>query len=296
MIKEFTTGMPFRCTRPHLAARDLLGSRRSLKSDRLLISGNQKLLTPDEFLDAVKGLPSMNGAAEALDLIEMYSGFPEPLYAAKMDKLRRWRRSRRDLVLREDLRDLSRIRELGLVDHLVELLPVRIGSPVSINALREELGVAFDTVKNWIAVLCRLYFLFELKPWSGKLARTLRKEAKLYFFEPTVIEDAGARFENTVALHLLKLVDTWNDRGYGDFSLGYVRDKERREVDFVIAEGIKPFALIEAKLSEDQPTPSLRYFHERIKPKVSLQVFRNGKPRKSGDIFSVPAERLLGLM
>ena len=90
--------------------------------------------------------------------MERFTGFPEPLFAGRMERLRRWRRMRRDLVLREDLRDLTRIRELGLIDQLVALRPARIGSPLSVNALREDLGVAYDTAKSWLATLARLYF------------------------------------------------------------------------------------------------------------------------------------------
>src|SRR5204863_6878094 len=105
--------------------------------------------------------------------------------------------------------------------------------------------VAFDTVKAWLGMLESLYYLFELRPFAGKLARTLRKEAKVYLYEPTELEDPGARFENLVALHLAKLVDAWNDRGLGDYALWYVRDKERREVDFLITERRKPYLLLE---------------------------------------------------
>jgi hypothetical protein len=200
---------------------------------------------------------------------------------------------RRELVLREDLRDLTRIREIGLIDQLVELLPERVGSPLSVNALREDLGVAFDTAKAWLETLARLYFLFELRPFAGKLARTLRREAKVYLFDASEIEDAGARFENVVALHLRKLVDAWNDRGHGDFALWYVRDKERREVDFLVTERRRPYLLLEAKLSEDQPAPALRYFRERLRPAFAVQLVRHGEPRKAEGIRVVPADRLL---
>jgi hypothetical protein len=92
----------------------------------------------------------------------------------------------------------------------VELLPERVGSPLSVNALREDLGVAYDTTKAWLATLARLYYAFELRPFAGKLARTLRREAKVYLFDFTEIDDPGARFENLVARHLTKLVDAWN--------------------------------------------------------------------------------------
>jgi predicted AAA+ superfamily ATPase len=258
-----------------------------------LARGNQDPLTPEAFVERRSGPEAVPGAAEALAQIERCTGFPEPLFAGRIDRLRRWRRMRRELVLREDLRDLTRIREIGLIDQLVELRPERVGSPLSVNALREDLGVAFDTAKAWLETLARLYFLFELRPFAGKLARTLRREAKVYLFDASEIEDAGARFENVVALHLRKLVDAWNDRGHGDFALWYMRDKERREVDFLVTERRRPYLLLEAKLSEDQPAPALRYFRERLRPAFAVQLVRHGEPRKAEGIRVVPADRLL---
>jgi len=262
----------------------------------LLANGRQKVLAPAQFETALEEMERVRGAEGALSQIERFTGFPEPLFAGRVERLNRWRRARRNLVLREDLRDLTRIRELGLVDQLVSLLPERIGSPLSVNALREDLGVAFDTAKAWIEALARLYFVFELRPFAGKLARALRREAKIYLFDTSEIEDPGARFENLVALHLLKLVDAWNDLGHGDFALAYVRDKERREVDFLVTERRRPHLLVEAKLSDDQPIPALRYFRDRLKAKHAVQVVRTGSARRSNGVQVIPAERFLAWM
>jgi predicted AAA+ superfamily ATPase len=262
----------------------------------LLAGGRQKLLTPAQFDSELTDLSAVSGAEQALTDIERFTGFPEPLFAARVERLRRWRRARRDLVLREDLRDLTRIRELGLIDQLVELLPERVGSPLSVNALREDLSVAFDTAKSWLNTLARLYFLFELRPFAGRMARTLRREAKVYLFDYTEVDDPGARFENLVALHLLKLVDAWNDRGYGDFALHYIRDKERREVDFVVTERRRPYLLLETKLSGDKPSPALSYFRDRLRPVHAVQLVRRGLLRKADHALVVPADRLLARM
>lgn len=179
-------------------------------------------------------------AEEALKTLERFTGFPEPLFAESETRLRRWSRSHEQLIVREELRDLTRIRELGLIESLVGLLPERIGSPLSINALRQDLGVRFETVQNWLAALGRLFFLFTIRPYAGKLARTLRREEKAYLFDFSTIHEQGPRFENLVALHLLKLCNVWTDFGYGDFALCYVRDREKREVDFLITDRLKP--------------------------------------------------------
>jgi predicted AAA+ superfamily ATPase len=232
-------------------------------------------------------------AAEALDLIERFTGFSEPLFAARAERLRRWRRDRRNLVLREDIRDLTRIRELGLIDQLASLLPERVGSLLSLNALREDLGVAFNTVQGWLKTLERLYLLFELRPFAGRVARALRCEGKVYLFDAAEIEDHGARYENVVALHLLKLVDAWNDRGHGDFALHYVHDKEKREVDFLITDRRKPWLLLETKVGDGDISPALRRLAEVLRPAHAVQLVRRGAERVEGGVRVISAERLL---
>jgi uncharacterized protein len=262
----------------------------------LVAGGRQKIPSVKEFDQQIVEAHQKAGASAALDQIMELTGFPEPLFSGSADRLRRWRRTRRDLVLKEDLRDLTRVRELGLIDNLVSLLHSRIGSPLSVNGLREDLGVAFDTVKSWLTILGSLYYLFELRPFAGRLARTLKREGKVYLYDHTEAETEGARFENVVALHLLKLVDAWNDRGFGDFALHYVRDKEQREVDFLVVDGKKPYLLVEAKSGDDEIHPPLRYFEERLKPKHAIQVVRRGRRRKVGPIAVIPAEQFLALM
>ncbi|MBI5471975.1 MAG: ATP-binding protein [Ignavibacteriae bacterium] len=256
--------------------------------------------SPQEFWErAMEGGHSRHSETLLQDL-ETLTGFPEPLFSGSEMRLRRWRRSHETLVLREDLRDLTRIRELGLVEALVTLLPERVGSPLSINALREDLNVRFETVQNWLGALSRLFFVFALRPYAGRLARTFRREEKVYLYDFSTIPDPGPRFENLVALHLLKLCHAWTEYGHGDFSLSYVRDREKREVDFLVTEGGKPYALFETKVAAEDVDPSLKYFADRLKPRYSVQVVR--KPKRfttavlSNGILVTPASHMLALM
>lgn len=262
----------------------------------LLSEGRRAPPPPEEFLRALDDPPAPAGSEGALQRLERFGGFPEPLFKGSESFHTRWRRARRDLVLREDLRDLTRIRDLGLVESLVLLLPDKVGSPLSLNGLREDLGVAFNTVRDWVAALTRLYFLFEVRPFAGRLARTLRREAKIYFFDPAEIRSEGARFENLVGLHLLKLADAWTDRGEGEFTLHYVRDKEKREVDFLLADRHKPFLLVECKLSDEEACPALDYFDERLVPRRSVRLVRRGRPGLRGRHRVIPADRFLSLI
>lgn len=263
----------------------------------LLSRGHTFAPTPDTFMRQIMEGDAPAGANEGFHALETFTGFPEPLFAESETRLRRWRRAHEQLIVREDLRDLTRIRELGLIENLVMLLPERVGSPLSINALREDLGVRFETVQSWLQALARLFYLFSIRPYAGKLARTLRREEKVYLFDFSSIPDEGARFENLVALHLLKLTQLWSDFGYGDFALHYVRDREKREADFLLTERNKPYALFEAKLTAAEVDPSLRYFAERLKPRYAVQIVRTPQRFKhafrSQGILLAPATHVL---
>jgi len=225
-----------------------------------------------------------------LEQLESFGGFPEPFYRASHAFHTRWSSRRRDLVLREDLRELTHIRAVSLVEHLWFLLPERVGSLLSVNALREELAVAHDTVSAWLDAFERLYLVFRLPPFVVRRTRSLTKERKLYLWDWSQVEDPAARFENLVASHLLKAVHAWTDLGYGDFDLFYARDREKREVDFVVTQRRKPVALIECKLGDEELSPSLVRLGEMLPNAARIQVVRKpGVDRHHGKTRVVSA-------
>ncbi|MBW2558019.1 MAG: hypothetical protein JRD69_04165 [Deltaproteobacteria bacterium] len=64
-----------------------------------------------------------------------------------------------------DVRDLSRIADIKGLETLVEILPTKVSSQISIPSLSEDLGKKYDTIKNWIDILQGLYLVFTLRPW-----------------------------------------------------------------------------------------------------------------------------------
>lgn len=96
-----------------------------------------------------------------------------------------------------------------------------------------------------------------------------------------------------VALELHRAVFLWTEMGWGTFSLHFIKNKERQEVDFLIADEHKPFLLIEAKLSEDQPSPTLLKFQTLLKVPAIQLTNRSGGYRKilNGDqqVLVVPS-------
>ena len=182
--------------------------------------------------------------------LAQFSGFPEPYVRADARAYRRWSQAYHSQLIREDIRDMTAIISVGEVETLFALLPERVGSLLSVTSLAEDLKAAYNTVRSWLEVLERFYLVFTLSPWSRSVARATQKARKLYLLDYAVIEDAAARFENMVAVELLRAVTAWNDLGEGPFGLHFVRNKEKQEVDFLITEKRRPRLLVEAKATE----------------------------------------------
>lgn len=221
----------------------------------------------------VRGLPEATKAARSsLEALLRYGPFPEPFLAQDERKARLWRRNRLERVIREDLRDLSRIPELSQVEMLASLMPERVGSPLSVASLRDLLEVSHPTVKRWLAYLKELYYLFEVKPYTTSIARSIRKEGKFYMWDSSEVPEEGARFENLVALHLLKACHLWTDSGEGVFELRYLRNKEGMEIDFLVTRDGKPWLPVEAKLGEAAPSQNWRRFLPCLPCGLAIQV------------------------
>lgn len=207
------------------------------------------------------------------DLLRL-GGFPEPLLGGSEKRALRWSRLRLDRLAYEDVRDLRAVSDTQAFRVTAELLGERASGLLSVNALREDVGVAYATVRAWVDALDTLFYVFRVPPFSGRIARALRAENKVYLYDILRIpaERTAARLENLAALHLKKACDFWTDTAEGDFSLRFVRDKEKREVDFLVLRDGKPWLLAECKSAETEPSPALRHYRALLSPKHCFQL------------------------
>ena len=211
-------------------------------------------------------------SSEEWEALLEHGGYPEPFLARSQRFSRRWRRTRAAQLFKEDLRDLTRIQQLDLMLNLGRLLEGRSGEQLVYSSLARTLRVSENTVRSWISTLVSLHFGFLVRPWYKNVTRSLRKEPKWFLRDWSGISDAGQRAETLVACHLLKAVEGWTDQGLGDFELRYVRDKEKREVDFLVVRDGEPWFLVEAKNSDTELSQSLVHFHEQLRCEHAFQV------------------------
>ncbi|MCK6534239.1 MAG: AAA family ATPase [Polyangiaceae bacterium] len=236
-------------------------------------------------LDELPGVPREPVPRDVLDSLLTLGGFPEPLLGASEKEAARWRLAYATRLVREDVRDLERIRELERIELLYDRLGAIAGGVLSINSLREDLEVAFETVRSWIGVLERLDAVFRIAPYGPPRIKSVKKEQKLYFWDWCRAESPGARFENLIALHLLRLVHWAADVEGERLELRYFRTRMGHEVDFILLRRGKPWIAIEAKLAEQPLDTGLRYLLERVPVPFAFQVHRDGgRERRVADI------------
>ena len=232
------------------------------------LQGRYHYLRLHPFSVAELGIKTQNDFEQLLRL----GGFPEPFFSGSERQARRWARDYRDRLMREEVTSLERIDNLGQLELLVMRLPELVGSPLSLNGLREDLSLSHRTVGNWIDVLERLYAIFRIAPFGAPRIRAVKKIQKHYHFDWSLVQDEGTRFENLVASHLQKWVHWQQDVEGRDAELRYFRDTDGREVDFVVLINREPVSFIECKPSDGSIGGGMRYLKQRFPQVDAWQV------------------------
>jgi predicted AAA+ superfamily ATPase len=217
------------------------------------------------------------GTGEDLLTLLQLGGFPEPFLSGSEVDATRWSREYRTRLVREDIAGLERVTDLGNMELLMLNLPEKVGNPLSLNSLREDLNVSHKTVANWLNILERAYAIYRISPFGNPKLRAVKKEQKHYHIDWSLVQDPGPRFENMVACHLLKWVHYKQDAQGSDAELMYFRDVDRREVDFVVVEKKKPVLMVECKFGDAEISRGLRYMKARFPDCDAFQISANGK-------------------
>lgn len=200
---------------------------------------------------------------EDLEHLLRFGGFPEPFLRGDSRHWKRWQKERQSRVVRDNLVNLEQVKEIAQIDLLAGILPDRVGSVLSINNLREDLSVAFETADRWITILENLYYCFRIQPYGLPRLRAAKKEKKLYMWDWSLCEDTAARFENIVASNLLKYCHRQEDWEGDRMELTFVRDSQKREIDFVVLRNKKPLLAVECKSGEQSLSRNIAYFAAR---------------------------------
>lgn len=252
---------------------------------QILVTGSARLETFRQSGDSLAGrffrhrlnplsLAEIAGSDEStLERLYERGGFPEPFLADSVDDSNRWRLQYIDGLIRTDILDFESVHDFRAIQLTLELLQSRVGSPLSYSSMARDVGVSPNTIKRYIEVFEALYIIFRVTPYHRNIARSLQKDAKVYFFDNGMVKgDDGVKFENLVAVSLLKHLNAIEDYKGKPTALRMLRTKEQREVDFVLVVDEKPVQMLEIKLSDASMSAPLKYFFERYQIPAVLLV------------------------
>lgn len=226
---------------------------------------------------------------DTLRALDTFGGFPEPFTKQNPRQLRRWHNEKIERMFRDDIQDIEAIRDIGNMKLLSDILPAKVGSSLSLNSIREDLEVSHRAVTHWMDILEAFYYHFRIYPYTSKKIRSLKKEPKLYLWDWSEVENEANRFENLIASHLLKFVHFITDHEGYRAELSYLRDVDKREVDFLVTIDGKPWFAVEGKLNDTALSPNLLYFRDRLSIPYIYQVVKKDNVdllEKGGRILS----------
>ena len=211
--------------------------------------------------DLIRKAADLKDSKELESLLSL-GGFPEPFFKGSAAFWKRWSGQHRDLIIQEDVRDLSRVIELDKMDALLDMLQPSLGSPLSHRNLGLDLEASHNSVKRWLQILNTVHLVFPLPPYSKNIRRSFKVEKKWYFTDWS--QATRYRFENFVASSLSRAAQLYSDRFGEKISLHYIRTHDGAEVDFLLCRGRDPWLLVEAKEGKPDLTSAVHRFSREL--------------------------------
>jgi len=219
---------------------------------------------------------------DELDKLLLLGGFPEPFLNGTIRFYKRWKKSHLDIILKQDLIELENIQQIIQIETLIQLLRDRVGSPVSYSSLARDVECSDKTVKRWLTILENMYVLFKVPPFHKNIARAIQKTPKFYFYDTgQVIGDSGTKLENTVACALQKEIHFREDCFGETKKLYYLKNKDKKEIDFCITTAKTPSLMVEVKWKDGNLSPNFKIFNHIFPQVKMIQVTKELKREKT---------------
>ena len=218
-----------------------------------------------------------------LDKLITLGEFPEPFISNDPKESARWRLHYVDGLIREDILDFEKVHDFKKIQLTLNLLRKKVGSPLSYKSIADDIAASPHTVKRYVEIFEALFIIFRVTPYSNNIARSLLKEPKVYFYDTGMVDgDDGVKFENHVAMSLLKSLKINQEITGVRSELMYLRTKDKKEIDFCRVLDGNIHDAIEVKLSDDKISKSVEFFKERY-PIPMKQVVKNLRVERIDD-------------
>jgi predicted AAA+ superfamily ATPase len=230
---------------------------------KVLATGSSTLAATQKFRDSLTGrkrtvelvpvlaeeLPAF-GVKDLRDRL-LRGGLPPALLATerRQEFYSEWM----DSYFARDVQELFRLEKRTAFLKLLELVLRQSGGLLEFSSLAKHSGVSRPTVMNWLEIFQITHVVHLLRPYAEGGRREILAQPKLYGFDTGFVchargwdnlrpEDCGLLWEHLVLDTLLSIPVP---------QVCFWRDKQKREIDFVIPRGRSAVDAIECKWNAD---------------------------------------------
>mgnify|MGYP003669114748 CR=1 FL=1 len=214
---------------------------------RPLTLGEQNGASP-QFIDKVFS-NSLEKPAVHFDkntLIDMasFGGFPEAILLEGRQR-KRWHTDFIDAILERDLKDVTRIHRLDQMQKLIKILAAWSSKFMNTSQIGSTLSLKSQALNAYINALEVLYLIDRVKPWTNTDYDRVGKQDKLFMTDSGLMasllgwnmdqvkldtDRSGKLIETFAFNELVSQIDTSD----GLYQLWHYRDRQQREIDFLV--------------------------------------------------------------
>jgi hypothetical protein len=181
---------------------------------------------------------------DALLEIAFRGGFPEPMTLQDRGR-KRWHADYIGAILERDLKEIAKIHRKNAMRELVNLLAAWSGKFMNLSAIGSGLSIQRATIESYINALETLFMVERVYPWTKTDYARVGKQSKLFMTDSGLMSSLlrwnmdQVRFDSDRSG---KLIETFAfneiaaqvDAANGRYELFHYRDREKREIDFLI--------------------------------------------------------------
>ncbi|MBP3832002.1 MAG: ATP-binding protein [Clostridia bacterium] len=145
-------------------------------------------------------------------------------------------------------KDIKKIKNIGNIESFKKFMrdiAIRTGTTLNYSDIANDVGVAVNTIKDWVSILVSTGIIYLLEPYSSNKLKRLTHMPKIIFM------DSGlacylANWENAKALQLSEisghffesyvvseLIKSYDNKGI-NLEISHFRNKETEEIDLIL--------------------------------------------------------------
>lgn len=266
--------------------------------------------TPGAVSNSVPVAPAYGKDAVLLQALR--GGYPE-VQALSDKAVRRWHQDYVAALMARDLQDIAHIRRKDSMHKLLEVLAAWSGKLMDVSAIGGQLALSRPTLETYINALQTLFLVERVRPWAKTDYDRVSKQDKLFMTDTGLVASvlrwqfdkvrldadlSGKLVEGFVFTQLAAQLDAQDEPCH----LTHYRDREQREIDFVIETPDGVTVGVEVKAGSAVGLDSFKHlvwFRERMLkskvPFVGVVLYTGEQVLRFGEhLWAVPMHALWG--